>query len=127
MEPGLWAVLISFITLVVVAFLLWKRNEPVTLEGIVSTVEEAAPIAQTLATVAEIGVQAAEQLYTTGRLNRDERLNYALNYVKSWSPALSRLDNEKIFGAIEAAVLAANALKAQAQELKKPQTGLPLQ
>ncbi len=127
MDEGTFAVLVSVLTLIAVAFFIWKRKEPITLESVIRATEDAVPIAQELAKVAETGVGAAEQLFVTGRLTRDERLNYALNYVKGWSPALANLENEKIFAAIEAAVLAVNALRAQAGTLAKTQTGLPLQ
>lgn len=119
MDSGTLSIVLSLITLVVVGYLLWKRNQPVTLEGIVSTAQEAIPIAQTLTEVATIGVQAAEQLATTGKLSKDARLDYALNYVKSWSPALKNLDNEKIYAAIESAVLVANALTTQATKFRE--------
>src|SRR6188474_2993380 len=118
MDNGTLALVVAVLTAAVVGYLLWKRGGPVTLQGIVSTAEEAAPIAQELAKVAEIGVQAAEQLFSTGRLPKDDRLDYALNYVKSWSPALQELDNAKVYAAIESAVLVANALRAQAQTIQ---------
>lgn len=118
MDNGTLALVVAVLTAVVAGYFLWKRGGPVTLQGIVSTAQEAVPIAQTLAQVAEIGVQAAEQLATTGKLQKSERLDYALNYVKGWSPALQGLDNEKIYAAIESAVLVANALRAQAQTLQ---------
>ena len=121
MDSGQIAILVSVLTLAVVAFLLWKRrDQPISLEGVISATEEAIPIAQTLAEVATIGVQAAEQLATTGKLSKDERLDFALNYVKNWSPALRNLDNEKVYAAIESAVLVANALRAQADKATTP-------
>lgn len=120
MDAGYVSILISVLTVGIVAYLFWKRGTQLDAGTLVATVEEAVPIAQTLAQVAEIGVQAAEQYASTGKIPRDERMTFALNYVKSWSPALASLENEKILAAIESAVLVANALSVQAQKLGSP-------
>jgi hypothetical protein len=120
METGTLAIWSAVVLLVVIAVILWRRGEPVTLEGIVSAGDEAAPLSAVLVDVAGIGVQAAEQLFATGRITRGDRLTYAMNYVKSWSPALAGLENEKVLAAIESAVLVANALRAQGDKVTTP-------
>lgn len=122
MDNGMVALVLSVVTLIVMAFLLWRRSEPITLEGVITTAEEAVPLARILTEVATTGVQAAEQLAATGKILRSDRLTYALNYIKGWSPALSGLENEKILAAIESAVLVANALRAQAEKTAPPLT-----
>lgn len=116
MDNGTISLVLVVITILVFAYLLWQRKLPLSLEGFLSTAQEAVPIAQTLTEVATIGVQAAEQLAETGRLAKDARLDYAVNYVKSWNPALKNLSNEKIYAAIESAVLVVNSLQAQATQ-----------
>jgi hypothetical protein len=86
---------------------------------VLDTVQEATPIADELIKVATIGVQAAEQLKNTGKIGGNaEALNYAIDFVTGWSPALASLENEKIIAAIESAVLITNVISEQLNKVE---------
>lgn len=110
------ALLTALATLVIAAVFVWRQwnaGTPVTLSGVEGAIRTATPEAKTLVEVATIGVQAAEQLFRSGKLPKDERLTYALNYVRKWTPFLEDVDNEDIAAAIESAVLVASFMSDQ--------------
>lgn len=87
---GLASMGLTLILLIVV----WIRTRP-------SNVAEAVASLQQVAEVAETAVSAAEQLWRTGKLPRDERFNYALNLLQAEFPSLQK---EHLTAALEAAV-----------------------
>lgn len=111
------SVILIFLTLLVAgyaAYRLHKQGVVLTPTTVVSELKSAQPMAQELLNVAQIGVQAAEQLKSTGKLpNNDAAFEYALNFVKRWIPGGSDISNKDIESAIESAVLTANYMTSQ--------------
>lgn len=105
----------------------YQKTGTVTLGGVVDAVEEAVPVGQDFAKVAEIAVNAAEQLKRTGQLTDNKAaFDYALTIAQKYLPALDALDSEKLIAAINAAVLVASALTAQIEHAKS-EVGKPSQ
>lgn len=73
---------------------LWMRTRPASMDEAINQVQEAAEFAR-------IAVQAAEQLWASGTLPADERLNYVMDLLLAEFPGL---DREKARMTIEAAV-----------------------
>lgn len=100
---GLVSVGLTGVLLVVV----WLRTRP-------QSVAEATASLQEVAQVAQMAVAAAEQLWRTGKLPRDERFDYALALLEKEFPALQK---EHLTAALEAAVFWLKAwLAMQAQQ-----------
>jgi hypothetical protein len=115
------AIVVSVIAIVIAAVTFFRRGEPVTIQGVTDSLEDAIPLASQLAQVAEIAVQSAEQLKRTGQIqSNDEAFNYALSFVKKWIPATEGIDNEDIIAAINSAVLVASYMADQIP--KKPKS-----
>lgn len=86
---------------------LWLRKPPATAAEALAQVQEATEITRQL-------VAAAEQLWTTGRLPRDERFDWVATQLASRYP---EMDSEQAAATIEAAVywLKSGIRQAQAQ------------
>jgi hypothetical protein len=87
---GIVSVGLTAVLLIVV----WLRTRPQNVSEAISSLQEVSAVAQT-------AVAAAEQLWTTGKLPRDERFTYALDLLETEFPALKR---EHLIAALEAAV-----------------------
>lgn len=87
---GLASMALTVVLLVVV----WIRTRP-------TSVAEASASLLQVAEVAETAVSAAEQLWRTGKLPKDERFTYALSLLEKEFPALNR---DHLTAALEAAV-----------------------
>lgn len=110
MEPVLLATIVSIIAILIAAYAVIKANQggsPITQELISASLQSSQSTAQELTDVALTAVQASEQLWRTGKIERGDRLDKAFNYVKKWFPDL---DQATIITAIEAAVLVVNTL-----------------
>jgi hypothetical protein len=101
------AIVVSILAVIIAAVAIWKSGKPVTFSGITTTLDASVPLAQELATVALTATQAAEQLYRTGKITRDARLDHAFAYARKWFPDL---DQAQILTALEAAVLVVNSI-----------------
>ena len=86
--------LASMALTVVLLIVVWLRTRP-------ASVAEASASLLQVAEVAEIAVSAAEQLWRTGKLPKDERFNYAMSLLEAEFPALQ---SEHLKSALEAAV-----------------------
>lgn len=73
---------------------------------VTTTLQEATVSAKELADVALTAAGAAEQLWRSGKLERNERLDHAFAYVSQWFPSL---DEDTIITALESAVLFINS------------------
>lgn len=82
-----------------------QAGTPITSQLVTSTLADASTLAKELTEVALTGVRASEQLYRTGRIERDDRLTHALRYMRRWFPDL---DDDTMVTAIESAVLLVN-------------------
>lgn len=112
--------IVAVVALAAAGFAIYKLGRVPTVAELTPIVEQAIPIGQDFAEVAQIVVNEAEQLKRTGRIeSNDAAFNYALNKAKAYFPALTPLDNEKLISAINGAVLVASALTAQINEAKK--------
>lgn len=81
-------------------------------------VREEIPVAKQLMEVAQIAVNATEQLRRERQIQtNDEAFNHALDLVKKWVPDEWEISNADIVEAINAAVLVASALRTQADAL----------
>jgi len=81
-----------------------RRDEPVRdVPAVLDQIGEAAILARDL-------VAAAEQLWLTGRLHRDKRLEYVLGQLQEYFPGL---DSEQLLPLVEAAVYGLKLLKQQ--------------
>jgi hypothetical protein len=85
MESADFARLIPWITLALVVILLaivWVRGKPATVASAAGDIQSAAETAKTL-------VMAAEQLWLTGSLPKDARLDFVLEQLQEQYPWLS--------------------------------------
>lgn len=118
MTPDQLNVILILITMGVAAFALYKaysRGEGVTLSSAIEEIKEARPVALELMEIAQIAVNATEQLKREGKIEEnDVAFSHALDLVKKWLPNSFRVDNEDIIAAINAAVLVASGLSKQA-------------
>lgn len=87
---GIASVGLTAVLLIVV----WLRTRPQNVSEAITSLQEVSAVAQT-------AVAAAEQLWTTGKLPRDARFDYALSLLEAEFPALQR---EHLIAALEAAV-----------------------
>ena len=122
-----WIILIvAAVALVTAGYAVYKLGRIPTVTELVSSVEGGIPVGQDFAQVAEIAVNAAEQLKRQGKIaTNDEAFNHALNIAKKYLPALTPIENEKMIAAINAAVLVASALTAQIEAAKTSITTTP--
>lgn len=100
---------VALVALVIALYLLiqaQRAGKPVTAELVTETLNEATVTAKELADVALTAAGAAEQLWRSGKLERNERLDHAFAYVSQWFPSL---DEDTIITALESAVLFINS------------------
>jgi hypothetical protein len=96
-------------------YIAYRNGQSVTLSGVVESVREAQPIVVQLREIAQVAVDATEQLKRTGEIKtNDEAFNHALNLIKQWVPDEWEVGNQDIISAINASVLVASALAKQA-------------
>lgn len=84
----------SAVLTVVLLALVWVRTRPQSVEEAIDSLQDASELAKT-------AVLAAEQLWTTGKLPKDERFAYALELLSKEFPTL---DVEQLSASIEAGV-----------------------
>lgn len=78
--------------------------------GLSRVLEKSKPVATELIELGKTAAAAAEMLAATGKLPKDEKLDYALEYVASLLPENHQYTPEQIRGAIEAGVFLVNTL-----------------
>jgi len=98
---------VTFLTLIFLGYTLWKDRQPFDLNELPAQLATAKSEAEELAKVAETAVMAAEQLYRTGKIGRNQRWEEAVSYIRRWFP---ELDSETMAKNIEAAVLLTNQI-----------------
>lgn len=117
MNADNYQVILIVITLFVAGFSLYrsyKQGETITLTGAVGEIKNAQPDAVKLMEIAQIAVNAVEQLRREHKItSNDVAFNYALSYIKKWIPDGWEIDNEDIIAAINAAVLVASFMSDQ--------------
>lgn len=117
MDSQMFLAITVVLTLIIAGYALFRSYQTggtVDATTIVGTLEASVEPAQELATVVGIAVDAAEQMKREGTIDTNEQaLNYAIDYIQKYFPAVAKLENEKIIGAIKAAVLAASYVTSQ--------------
>lgn len=101
-------IIVSLVAVAIASYTLVRARQagtPITGQLITSTLQDASTAAKELTEVALTGTRAAEQLYRTGRITRDDRLTHALHYVRQWFP---EMEDDTLITAIESAVLLVN-------------------
>lgn len=114
----------SVVAIVISVYAIWKATTfgtPITSELVQATLATSTTMATELTEVGLTAARAAQQLFETGKIARDERLNYAFTYVKQWFPDL---DQARILTAIEAGVYVINTISESLPE-KKISGGTP--
>lgn len=102
------AIIASIVALAIAVYAIYKAHqagEPITGELLTSTVHESTVLASELMDAGLTAARAAQQLFESGKITRDERLDKAFGYVKKWFPDM---DQERIIMAIEAGVQVVN-------------------
>jgi hypothetical protein len=110
MTPEILALVTSIVTLIVLMYFLIKGKQPVTVETVNNALAAAQPLAVQLVEFGKAGAAAAEMLANTGKLPRDEKFNYALDYVLGLLPANHGFTREQVVGAIEAGAYLADTM-----------------
>ena len=90
-----WLPWLTVALTVALLVLLWVRTKPP------GSVEEAADQVAKMAELAKTAVQAAEQLWITGKLDKSTRYDYAFSLLAGSFP---NVDSEQLRASIEAAV-----------------------
>lgn len=98
---------VMLLTLGFLGYFFWKRDQPLDTTNVIASLEEARSEAEELARVSLTAVQAAEQLWRSGTIDRDARWHEAVAYIRRWYP---EADAEIIAKNVEAAVLVVNSL-----------------
>lgn len=96
---------VMILTLAFLGYTLWKDRQPVDLEELPAQLATARSEAEELAAVSKTAVMAAEQLWRSGKINRDDRWYEAVAYVKRFYPDI---DAEILAKNLEAGVLLVN-------------------
>lgn len=115
------AIIVSVVALVIAAWSIYKARqagEPITGEFLTATVQESTVKASELTDAGITAARAAQQLFESGKITRDERMDKAFAYVRKWFPDV---DQERILMAIEAGVQVVNT--ASDMFLKKVDNG----
>ena len=84
MSYGEWIALAVAVVTAVLVVVIWIRTKPTSAAQAGASIAEAATVAQT-------AVAAAQQLWMTGKLPRDERFNYALGLLQKEFPGLDAI------------------------------------
>lgn len=114
------AIVVSLVAVVISAFAIWRATQfgtPITGQLIESTLATSTTMATELTEVALTAARAAQQLYESGKIQRDQRLDHAFNYVRQWFPDL---DQARILTAIEAGVYTINTVVAGLPKTETP-------
>lgn len=91
----------SFLALAVVVYLFWKSEKTPTLTELEKAFVQTQSLAEELNKVGLMGVAAAEQLKTTGKIDtNEEAFNVAFDYIATW-PGLEHLDRKQVARAVE--------------------------
>lgn len=110
MENSTMTIIVSVVAIVLAAVAMWQARKvgtPVTGELVQTVLQESTTMATELTEAALTGARAAEQLYRTGKIQRDARLTKALNYVRQFFPDMN---DDTLITAIESAVLVVNSV-----------------
>ena len=107
------------VTLLVAAFALWRtfKDKPNELTPMIvsDTIKDSTTVAKELMEIAQIAVNASEQLKREGKIQaNDVAFNHALTYIKKWIPDHWEVSNEDIITSINAAVLVSSGLRKEA-------------
>lgn len=106
-DPSVLGIVVSLVALAIAGYLLWKRKEPLTAQGVVTTLQEAHVTATEIAEVVRAAVFAAEQLKATGQLpSNNEAFEFAYHHAHKLLPSLEK---ETLEMWIESMVPLANA------------------
>lgn len=89
-----WLAWIAVGLTVVLLVLVWVRTKPTSIAGAIGQIQQASETAKAL-------VMAAEQLWLTGELQKDDRLYYVMERLQTAWPSL---DEEQLRATAEAAV-----------------------
>lgn len=119
-------VLFILIMVILAGWALWERAQkkqiitPVTVAETLHAVE---PLAGQILEVGKTAALAAEQVSRGNRLmTNDQKLEYALDFVKNWLntwfPEAQNVKNEDIIAAINAGVLVASEISHQIEQAK---------
>lgn len=103
-------IVVSVVAIVLAAFAMWqarKAGTPITGELVQATLATSTTSASELTEVALTAVRASEQLWRSGKIERDERLDRAFAYTRWWFPDLNQA---RILTALESAVLIVNTV-----------------
>ena len=109
MTPEILSLVTSIVTLAIVVYFLVK-GRTVTVETVTNAVVSAKPLAEQLVEFGKTGAAAAEMLANTGKLPKDKKFNYALDYVLGLLPVNHGFTKDQIVGAIEAGAYLADTM-----------------
>lgn len=98
---------VVILTLAILGYTLWKDRQPIELDEIPAQLAVAKSEAEELAQVSLTATQAAEQLWRSGKITRDDRWYEAVAYVRRFFPDV---DAEVLAKNLEAAVLIVNSV-----------------
>ena len=118
MTTELFALVVGLVALVVAVFVAMRKGTPVSVAGVAANITG---IEQAVGAAREL-VLAAEQLYKTGRITKDERFKWVLGRLRV---ALPDLDEDTLAGSIEAGVSWLRLLQNKSQVVEIPQ-GAPV-
>lgn len=103
----------------------YRSGRPLTLQGVTSTLEAAQPLAEQIRDVAEVAVNAAQQLKETGKIETgDQAFEEAFSHLREWFPDVDpRLLVPFIEAAYRGVKLANQTLRANNPGAGGPATG----
>lgn len=104
------AIVVSIVAVAAAVYSIYKAHQagtPITGELLTATVQESTVSASELTDAGLMAARAAQQLFESGKITRDERLDKAFGYIRKWFPGV---DQERILMSIEAGVLMVNHL-----------------
>lgn len=110
MSPEMLTLIISSITFVIACYLIWRQGSVFDFQNLSAKMTEAKPVAMQLIELAKTGTAAAEMLANTGKLPKDDKFKYALDYVLSLLPPDHRFTRDQVVGAIEAGAFLADTI-----------------
>ena len=111
-DQNVISLIISVLTIIIAVYVVWQAKKvgtPITNTLLTTTLKNAGSTATDITEVALTAVKAAEQLYRTGRMERNARLSFAVSYLRKWFPSLSE---DVLVISVEAAVLVVNGIVA---------------